>query len=335
MSAAPPLLLPQVTLCCVDSTARLPWALKALNRSLEQARFGEALLFTDAQSLGGWPLPEGVRWVEIEPLRSVEAYSMFMLKSLGQFIRTSHVLVIQWDGYIVDAGAWTEDFLACDYIGAPWHHVPGSFSVGNGGFSLRSRSLLDALLEQAFIPSHPEDVCIYVEHRIQLEALGLRFAPLELARRFAVEDEPMRPGVFGFHGPYHMPRLLTPEEALAFVETLGPNVVEAHYFGNLLRDLSQLARRDPLMKPAFAALERLILRAVESMTGAGCLTTHALSLSKALIRYGQFAAAGRLLRNRRLALGKRWVDPKLRLRLQARRLLAFARARSPSSRARR
>ena len=319
--------LPQVTLCCIDSTPRLPWALKALQRCVDQIEFGDAFLCADAASLGGRSLPAGVRWIEIEPLRSIEAYSEFVIKSLATHVRTSHVLIVQWDGFVLNSAAWSDEFLGFDYIGAPWNHIAEPFSVGNGGFSLRSLRLLQALQSPAIVPSHPEDVCICVTHRATLEAQGLRFAPTALARRFAVEDDPLSPQVFGFHGPYHLPAVLEPSQTLAFVESLTPKVVEAHYFGSLLRELVQGAKRRPELEPARVALHRLVLRAVDQLQGDASLTPQSLGLCKALIRHGEFTAAARLLRQRRRALGKLWAEPRLWLRLQLKALVWSLRGR--------
>ncbi|HET7795003.1 MAG TPA: DUF5672 family protein, partial [Rhizobacter sp.] len=321
------LVLPDVTLCCIDCTPRLPWALKAMRRSLDGIAFADAVLCTDRQSLGDRELPPGVRWVETEPLRSIEAYSNYVIKSLAPLIHTSHVLIVQWDGFVLNPAAWSEEFLHYDYIGAPWNHIPEPHAVGNGGFSLRSSRLLRALQSPAIVPSHPEDICICVTNRAALEAEGLRFAPTALARRFAVEDDPLSEQVFGFHGPYHLPTVLEPSQTLAFVESLTPSVIEAHHFGSLLRELVQGARSRPELKPARAALHRLILRAVDRLEGPASLTPQALGFCKALIRHGEYKAAGRLLRQRRRALGTLWAEPRLWLRLKAKMLASTLRGR--------
>lgn len=308
--------LAEVTLCCVDCTPRLPWALKALQRCLDQLSFGDAILCTDRLSLQRHEPPRGVRWVEIPALETIEAYSEFMIKGLAAHVRTSHVLIVQWDGFVLNPAAWSDEFLSVDYIGAPWNHLPEPFTVGNGGFSLRSLRLLQALQDPAIVPSHPEDISICVTHRAALEAQGLRFATPSLARRFAVEDGPLTAQVFGFHGPYHLPSVLEPGQTLAFVESLAPAAVEAHYFGSLLRELVVGARACPELQPARAALHRLILQAVGRLEGTASLTPQSLGLCKALIRHGEFTAAGRLLRQRRSALGKRWAEPRLWLRLK-------------------
>lgn len=68
-----------------------------------------------------------------------------MLKSLLQYVTTPHVLIVQWDGYVTNAAAWDPAFLESDYLGAKWPWAPVGNRVGNGGFSLRSRKLLQAL----------------------------------------------------------------------------------------------------------------------------------------------------------------------------------------------
>src|SRR5262249_12537684 len=111
--------LPGVTLLCAD-TANHALALRALAKSREQVRFGRTLFLTDALPRGV-AAPEGVEVVAIPPLASRDAYSMLVLKHLRPYVDTPHALVIQWDGYVVNADAWDPAFLDCDYIGAKWY----------------------------------------------------------------------------------------------------------------------------------------------------------------------------------------------------------------------
>ena len=69
-----------------------------------------------------------------------------------------------------------------------------------------------------------------------------------------------------------MPAVLEPSQTLAFVESLTPKAVDAHYFGSLLRELAQGAKRRPELEPARAALHRLVLRAVDQLQGDASLT---------------------------------------------------------------
>ena len=87
---------------------------------------------------------QSVRVVRIGRLKSASEYSFFVLKALHEYVETQHCLLVQWDGFVTNANAWRPDFLAFDYIGAPWPQFSDGRNVGNGGFSLRSRKLLKA-----------------------------------------------------------------------------------------------------------------------------------------------------------------------------------------------
>lgn len=227
------LALPEVTLACVD-TRHPALALEALARCRAQVRFARSLLFTDARLLPS--APEGIELVDAR-IDSVAAYSHFLLRELAPHVHTGHVLIVQWDGFVTDPTAWQADFLAHDYIGAPWHDVAGDAGVGNGGFSLRSRRLLQAL--QALPPSHPEDLCICREHRAVLEAQGLRFAPRALAERFAFERTQPAQTSFGFHGLFNFDRVLPHHELAPLLRRLPDAMfrgLDAHDLGvRLLR----------------------------------------------------------------------------------------------------
>jgi Protein of unknown function (DUF5672) len=139
---------------------------------------------------------KGFRFVPVDPIDSGEKYNFFVLRELWQQVHTKHVLIVQPDGYVLNAKLWTNQFVQYDYIGAPWFQQKGvpAGTVGNGGFSLRSRNLLEAVSRLA--PSSPEDACICLTQQ------GFRFAPTSLAARFSYEDGKRRP-TFGFHTPWH------------------------------------------------------------------------------------------------------------------------------------
>lgn len=211
-----PLNLTEVALCCVDT--RLPhMALDAMKTCMSQARFGQALLFT-RPGHGLREVPPGIEVIELAHVDSIEAYSHFLLKEMRPYLKTSHMLIVQWDGYVVDPAMWDDGFLDVDYIGAVWPQYKDAHRVGNGGFSLRSARLLDALLSDAIKPHHPEDVCIARTCRAQLEqGWGIRFADEAMAHRFAVERAHVGPSSFGFHGLSNMARLLNEAQLAAFM----------------------------------------------------------------------------------------------------------------------
>ena len=127
-------------------------------------------------------------------------YSNFLLKDVTQYIKSEYILVVQWDGFVLNPSAWNHNFLNYDYIGAPWkldHRI-----VGNGGFSLRSFKLIDILsnLLHNIEIKNGEDFIICGQMREILEnRFKIKFPSIELAKTFSVEDDMLWSGEFGFH----------------------------------------------------------------------------------------------------------------------------------------
>ncbi|MEO6359679.1 MAG: DUF5672 family protein [Sphingomicrobium sp.] len=193
--------LPGVTVCAAASV-NLPATLAALQACLDQIDFAECLLFTDKPDLS---VPPQVRVVPIPRLRSAADYSALILRDLAEHVRTDHCLVVQWDGFVLDSAQWDPSFLEFDYIGARWPQFDDGHDVGNGGFSLRSRKLLEACRDSAFQPSHPEDIAIGRLNRSSLEQRhNIRFASGAVADLFAFERSVGAGPTFGFHGIFNM-----------------------------------------------------------------------------------------------------------------------------------
>lgn len=215
--------LQEVTVCAADCLAP-QLAARALRESAAACDFGDAILFTDE------PVADGAfRTVSIDKLASMDDYSRFMLRSLAAHVSTAHVLVIQWDGYVVDPDAWTPEFLQFDYIGAPWHWYKDGRTVGNGGFSLRSLRLLETMASDRFPlePGMPEDHVVCRTHRAALEALGLRFAPEALANRFSYERALPAQPTFGFHGVFNLWRHVEDREMASLAARLPDKVARS------------------------------------------------------------------------------------------------------------
>lgn len=197
----PALKLPTVTLCAAASV-NVRATVAALSASLGQAEFADCLLFTDREV---FPIDARIRVIPIGRLRSSKAYSEFILRELVGHIKSEHCLIVQWDGFVLDAAQWDPGFLQYDYIGASWPQFCDGHDVGNGGFSLRSHRLLEACQDPRFQGDHPEDVAICRLNRPLLEREhGIRFANRSAACRFSFErDAPSGP-TFGFHGIFNM-----------------------------------------------------------------------------------------------------------------------------------
>jgi hypothetical protein len=241
--------LDAVTLCAVDTRAPA-LAARALQRSMAGIDFARVLLFTH-----GWTPPSplhGIEVIDIGPIRSGADYSHFVLRDLPAHITTPHVLVTQWDGFVVNPQAWTDEFLQFDYLGAVWADQPAARCVGNGGFSLRSQRLLQAGRDTRIVQEHPEDLMLGRSYRELLEAAhGVRFAPPALARRFAFENETPTGPTFGFHGPYNLPRVLDETEMQACLDQLPDDFFRS-------RDARRLARA--LLRARMAGVARGLIQ---------------------------------------------------------------------------
>lgn len=221
-----------VSLVCVE-TRRSHLAVQAMERCLRQAGFAQALLLSPHPPAG---LPATIQHVRIPDITSVAEYSQFMVKQLGRYFSADHALIVQWDGFVTDASHWDPQFLEYDYIGAPWYDQP--MTVGNGGFSLRSRRLVDALQRMDTPQTHPEDHVICGRYRAELESrFGIRFAPLDVANRFSWEAvEPAQP-TFGLHGFFNFHRAMSEAELLVYLDDCDDALVRSIAGRRLLKNL--------------------------------------------------------------------------------------------------
>lgn len=245
------LALPEVTLCAVSSV-NVTATLRALHTCLTQIEFAECKLLTDADIQSSHP---EIAVVPIRRLESSRDYSRFMLWELVEHVQSPHCLVVQWDGHVLDAGRWRPTFLDYDYIGASWPHFGDGRDVGNGGFSLRSRRLMEACRDPAFNGCHPEDLAIARTNRALLESLGLRFAPREVADIFSAERAGSLNSGFGYHGVFNMPAAIGIDGFWEIYRELDDRSTVWHDFGSLLKEVGRGTQ--PVQRSARMIRDRL------------------------------------------------------------------------------
>ena len=107
-----------------------------------------------------------------------------------QRVRGEKILFFQIDSVMCSNSPHKiTDYLEYDYIGAPWDKLWFSFDkkylVGNGGFSLRTRSRVLALIQSIpYDRALPEDVWVAQNiHRVNGSV-----APIHIAKTFAMES---------------------------------------------------------------------------------------------------------------------------------------------------
>ncbi len=206
--------LPDVTLVMIE-TREHTLARMAIEECLDKVEFGDVLIVTD-------------RPLEFSPLTlSHRAYPRFVIvddftDKLGWCrsswfdvplnLRTSHALHIQWDSWVWCADLWRDEYLAYDYIGAPWWYSDGK-NVGNSGFSLISSRLKRYVYDRRAMfecNSPAEDDLLCRTYRSELEKAGLRWAPERLAHEFSFECARPSPTSrhFGYHAIWNWPVVL-------------------------------------------------------------------------------------------------------------------------------
>jgi hypothetical protein len=209
------LYLPDVTLISYASgSTYVDRTIFALCKSYQDINFEAVKLLSDIKPDN---LPKEITWEYAPKIDHINDYNLYIFKYLGTHVDTSHCLLIQHDSWVLNADLWDDGWLQWDYCGAPWKIMDNAYiswgskehvRVGNGGFSLRSKKLLDIplihdlplLQEQSFFN---EDGVINCYYRELMIALGIKYAPVEVAAKFAYENDVQEnfniEKFFGFH----------------------------------------------------------------------------------------------------------------------------------------
>lgn len=233
----------------------------AIERSLDNINPKEVLIISDKEIL------PGARHIHHDPVNGYREYNELMIKGVAEHITTEHALFVQFDGIANDRNQWTDDFLKYDYIGAPWPWEAEGRNIGNGGFSLRSRRMLDAVANDPKIilsDSDPaEDNAICKTHRKYLEdTYNIKFAPTDVAKQFSYELGVHQPS-FGFHGLWNVFNLMTDVDMDYFytrIDYKGWNMYKWHHV------LAAVIRRGRMDIYKYM-LDQLIEHSPEHLTG--------------------------------------------------------------------
>ena len=211
----------RIALALID-TDQHRLAHQAVSQCLKAMEFSQLLIYTDRpQDFGGLPT------LPCPTITAIGDYNRLITQTLAEQLQAEHVLVVQYDGFILHADCFEPEFLQHDYIGAPWPG-PGAAQVGNGGFSLRSKRLVNAVARLPYDSNaEAEDLFICRTARPLLEVHAkCRFAPLPLAQRFSVEYPAVPHRTFGFHGIFHLPAVYRHDIGF-LIDNLSPRLLMA------------------------------------------------------------------------------------------------------------
>ncbi|OQX21755.1 MAG: hypothetical protein BWK75_02465 [Candidatus Altiarchaeales archaeon A3] len=230
------LILKKVTLVAVSSI-KIDETIMALEQSMSGIDYHEVILISHKKPEY---LNKEIKFKQCQPLNSIDDYNRFMIYDLAKYIDTEFSLVVQHDGYVLRPHRWNNIFLNYDYIGATWpknmfFNNGVNIRVGNGGFSLRSKKLLNAFneLKLPFSDNNTgyfhEDGIICNYYRKELEKYEIKFAPVEIASMFSREldcDDSI-PEHFGFHkNKKVIPKLILVKSILNKLQHLGINFIK-------------------------------------------------------------------------------------------------------------
>ena len=224
--------LPSVTLLCVE-TRDPDLAHWAIERCLMGVNFARVVLLTNLDRVS--KQKQGIDYFQAPPIKTTKEYSDLLLSDLTPYIVGSHVLIIQWDSFIIHPHLWSDAYLNYDYIGPVWPHHSET-PVGNGGFSLRSKRLIDVIQKPGVIKKHPEDYCICSDNKHFLAQYGMKIAPVDVAEQFAVERTVWHES-FGFHGFFNFDKVLNDDELRILIRDLPKNYLNGLDTYDLVRSL--------------------------------------------------------------------------------------------------
>lgn len=235
-------ILNNLTICAIDC-ANPKLAIDAIKKSLHECNFKEAIIFTDTKEH-----VENIKLIQIEKINDKDSYSKFILKELHKHIQTPHVLIVQWDGYVVDGRQWDDKYLNYDYIGAKWYWHQDGMNIGNGGFSIRSKKLLEIVSrdEFPFISKMNEDDQICRFYRLKLEKeYSIKFPTEELADKFSYERTQPNLQTFGFHGLFNLWRHINDNEMIDIANQFNPYVYHSIEYFELVLQYFMMRKFNP------------------------------------------------------------------------------------------
>jgi hypothetical protein len=137
------------------------------------------------------PNVDGVEHVPINPITHNE-YNKWCLHELNDYVNTDYCLSFQDDGFPINPELWDDIFFNYDYVGAPCKTTDGILyaeeQIGGGGFTLRSKKLLEYTKTIEYDYSTNEDTIISLIKRNEIVNLGMKICPHNIARKFVVQN---------------------------------------------------------------------------------------------------------------------------------------------------
>ena len=241
-----------LTIVCLDTMFH-KLAARAIDKAVQVTGCSNVLVLSDQDF---YP---GSTWIKIKPI-DFPTYSKVMFKDMHKYVKTTHYMVVQYDGMPTDSTYWDPEYLNYDYIGAVWPWHPEGSNVGNGGFSLRSRKLAkicsDPTLSHApFGKYYGEDELICRVYGKMFKDKGIKIAPTALAAKFSQEIPGCKEPTYGFHGGLSMPYYLDDSHMEFYIDNLTSYMVNNRLQRRIIPGLFTAGRLDLMHKMMTRCIE--------------------------------------------------------------------------------
>src|ERR1700722_13511033 len=150
--------LKDVTLVCID-TLRPQAGANSIDICHHCCNFAATLFYTDVKDK---LTSSKVTQIDCGKIDSLLAYNRFLSDYAWRHVQTTHMMLCQWDGFVIDPRNWDWEWMRLDFIGGSTHHKYWKQqSINSGGFSMRSVKLMkNVSVLNPFVGMYHEDVMI-------------------------------------------------------------------------------------------------------------------------------------------------------------------------------
>lgn len=159
---------------------------KILTYMLKTIDFAEIVMVSTYK-----PKVEGIRHIQINPVTYIE-FNKWCLHEFGNYVNSDYGLRFEDDGFPLNPEFWDDEFLNYDYVGAPCRTTDGiqyaQEQIGGGGFTLRSKRLVEYTKTIDYDNKTNEDTIISFYKRDEIVSLGMKICPHTIARKFVVQN---------------------------------------------------------------------------------------------------------------------------------------------------
>ena len=92
------------------SDIKIKETIQALMKSHNLSKPTKTILFTSKSVSLKRNESKIISIIQINEIKSLKDYSHFIIYNLHKYIESTHVLIVQWDGYVINGQKWNKSF---------------------------------------------------------------------------------------------------------------------------------------------------------------------------------------------------------------------------------